>query len=51
MDAVNDNSYDYSLVALTEADIDDPRVHIDLGYMYDRDHLPSNGCNLGGTMN
>ena len=30
MDAVNDNSYDYSLVALTEADIDDPRVHIDL---------------------
>ena len=38
MDAVN---YDYSLVVLTEVDIDDPRVHIDLNslLLYSRDHL------------
>ena len=37
----SDHSYDYSLVVLTEVDIDDPRVHVDLDKLttYDRDHL------------
>ena len=34
-------NYYYSSIVLTEADIDDPRVHIDIEKLpeYDRDHL------------
>ena len=38
---MDSNNYDYSLVVLTEVDVDDPRVHVDLDKLttYDRDHL------------
>ena len=34
-------NYDFSTIVLTEDDIDDPRVHIDIDKLldYDRDHL------------
>ena len=38
---MDSDNYDYSLVVLTEVDVDDPRVHVDLDKLttYDRDHL------------